>query len=221
MNLFNTENPDPLYIFVLPDEQKNRTIVLRKSSFSPAIFPNISIIDKRIQLHQNHKSPQSIFGVVQPNTNRIQRSKLKDDFDLDTHATNDDEKYVEIVAENVRTEKNFFQFMDKLNKDKIASGGGEGENVAVAPPPSAAAYKQHSLNGEDNVLDFEHGIHQGYRLPLEESSGDSGGYYYQRKKNTKPNNGKVSWQDLGLGGWSGRLSRPAWNFRKGKTYVTP
>lgn len=201
-----------MYIFVLPDDKKNRTIVLRKSNFSPAIFPNISVIDKRIQSHQLNYKSQSIFGSLAQN-NRIQRSKLKDDeFDLDSYATtNDDEKYVEIVAENVRTEKNFFQFMDKLNKDKINSGG---ENVFV---PSAAAYKQQQLQSGDNLLDVEHIFQHGYQLPLE-TSGD--GYLNQRSKNAKQkNNSKVSWRDLGLNGWSGRLSRPAWNFRKSKRYM--
>lgn len=200
LNFFNIDNPDPLYVFVLPDTTKNRTVVLRKSNFSPAIFPNISILDKRIQWHS------STLKAVPPThlpaeSKRIQRSRLPpDDSNVESVASTEDEQYV--VAENVRTEKNFFKFMDKLNNGRISND--------VQEQPSAVAL--HQIHG-DLSYEIDDVLPNGYRFPLEKP-GDS---FYQRQKYPKRST-RISWKELGLNGWSGRLSKPGIHYRKGKRF---
>lgn len=200
LNFFNIDNPDPLYIFVLPDATKNRTVVLRKSNFSPATFPNISILDKRIQSHSStFKSlPQS--QLLPAESKRIQRSKLllDDSSSVENDASTEDEQNV--VAENVRTEKNFFKFMDRLNNGRLSND--------VEDQPTAAALQQ--IQG-DHLYEIDDVLPSGYRFPLE-NPGDS---FYHRQKYPKRST-KISWKDLGLNGWSGRLSKPGIRYRKGK-----
>lgn len=120
--MFNLHNLNPTYVFRIPDG-KNRTIVLRKSDFSVAIFPNITNLNKFKQTTQNIQPSPSTRHQVKLKSEEV-LDELKHErllFQKNLNGNFDDIDYDEnmrkIVEENVRSEKEFIKFMRELNED--------------------------------------------------------------------------------------------------------
>lgn len=74
-SLFNLNNMNPTYVFRLPDT-KNRTLVLRKSDFTAAVFPNITNVNKFAKSSENlQASPSSKHSVKVKNDELLDELK--------------------------------------------------------------------------------------------------------------------------------------------------
>lgn len=99
-NSFNTKNLNPAYIFILPDKH-NRTLVLRKNDFLEIDYPNISHINKF------RKMQKDFF-------NKNEEKEMKEKME---NMYSDDSESIEMVAENMRTERNFYKWVEDYNND--------------------------------------------------------------------------------------------------------
>lgn len=205
VNSFNLYNADPLYIFVLPGEI-NQTLVLRRSNFSEAIFPNVAALhilrklslashayaaqhdyDKKLEkLKKNDEIPQVKLDQF-----------LKGVYELDEAAS------LRIIEENVRTERNFLKFMEDLNKhNEIAA---ESKQVV-----SVKTKDGRSLNEYEVLLQDIHAKAEGSNNQLLLT-----GETMEKIKATKrPQQQNVSWKEMGLDGWVGSLN-PLYTFPNG------
>lgn len=103
-NSFNTKNLNPAYIFILPDKH-NRTLVLRKNDFLEIDYPNISHINKF------RKMQKDFFN---KNSEKEMKEKMENMY-------SDDSESMEMVAENMRTERNFYKWVEDYNNDVDSS----------------------------------------------------------------------------------------------------
>uniref|UniRef100_A0A182K2R2 Uncharacterized protein n=1 Tax=Anopheles christyi TaxID=43041 RepID=A0A182K2R2_9DIPT len=112
LSLFNTENLNPTYVFLLPMEGKNhvRKLIYQRSDFEEAQFPNVSTINK-FTGKPNRTMATSI--VSKPSSDMQLEKKIFEHLDKDTM----DDGTRKVIEENVRTERNFMKFMDELNRD--------------------------------------------------------------------------------------------------------
>ncbi|XP_065093447.1 uncharacterized protein LOC135714105 [Ochlerotatus camptorhynchus] len=109
LSVFNIENLNPTYVFLLPSGEKNKIhkIIYQKSDFLDAEFPNVTSLNK-------FKRSLNI-------SNELKEADYPD-MELKSFAHNSDNEDVEdsmleIVADNIRTERSFIKFMDELNDD--------------------------------------------------------------------------------------------------------
>ena len=117
--IFNLNNFDPTYVFRLPDN-KNRTLVFRKSDFYPAVFPNITNVNKfndktELQMSSSVKRPVKVKN--EEFFDELKDERLIFENNLSNNFDDHDDNMKEIVDENVRSEKDFIQFMTDLNAD--------------------------------------------------------------------------------------------------------
>uniref|UniRef100_A0A182NFX8 Bromo domain-containing protein n=1 Tax=Anopheles dirus TaxID=7168 RepID=A0A182NFX8_9DIPT len=110
LSLFNTENLNPTYVFLLPMEGKNhvRKLIYQRSDFEEAEFPNVTTINKF-----TGKPNRTAAGGGKPGGDMQLEKKIFEHVDKDTM----DDGTRKVVEENVRTERNFIKFMDELNRD--------------------------------------------------------------------------------------------------------
>lgn len=116
--MFNFHNLNPTYVFRIPGIA-NRTIIFRKSDFSIAIFPNITNINKFKQTSQPIQQSSSTQHQVKVKSEEV-LEELKHErliFQQNLNANYDDSDFDDIVDENVRSEKDFINFMRDLNED--------------------------------------------------------------------------------------------------------
>ncbi|XP_053691387.1 uncharacterized protein LOC128739910 [Sabethes cyaneus] len=111
LSVFNMENTNPTYVFLLPsvDKKHIHKLIYQKSDFLEAEFPNVTSINK-FKRSLNH----SLYEYSE-NNDYVEHevrtfSKADDNDDCDNSMK-------EIVEENIRTERNFIEFMDDLNDD--------------------------------------------------------------------------------------------------------
>ncbi|XP_055323235.1 uncharacterized protein LOC129578532 [Sitodiplosis mosellana] len=191
---FNVFNPDPLYIFVLPDGS-NRTIAFRRSNFSDISFPNTTSLQT---IQTILKSSKYAHLFPSPEEMAAKQMALNDKFFTKYNQFMSDEKdlfeseSLKIVEENVRTEKSFFKFMDKLN-DQVSNDEASIED-----------------SGEQTPLDSKHASSDYQALIRNIHSKDHVGNYElaKDKKEQKiawPAHEKLSWDDFGLHGWIGNI----------------
>ncbi|XP_041764657.1 uncharacterized protein LOC121602973 [Anopheles merus] len=111
LSLFNVDNLNPTYVFLLPMEGKNhvRKLIYQRSDFEEAEFPNVTTINKFSE--RPNRTGASI--VASPGSDMQLEKKIFDHLDKDTM----DDGTRKVVEENVRTERNFIKFMDELNRD--------------------------------------------------------------------------------------------------------
>ncbi|XP_053670284.1 uncharacterized protein LOC128720630 [Anopheles nili] len=109
LSLFNTENLNPTYVFLLPMEGKNhvRKLIYQRSDFEEAEFPNITTVNKF-----TGKSNRTT-AVSKPGVDMLLEKKIFEHIEKDTM----DDGTRKVIEENVRTERNFIKFMDELNRD--------------------------------------------------------------------------------------------------------
>lgn len=205
-NSFNLYNPDPLYVFVLPGET-NQTLVFRRSNFSEAIFPNVTTLQMLRKLSSASKlyANQNLYD--KKNGKRWKNEEIpnvkfeqfkKSNYDLDEAAS------LKIIEENVRTERNFYKFMEDLNSENQIEDSKRSEKPTR--PKESRSFNEYELllheihttgsEGNDNQL-----LLTGEFLPS----------HKLKRKRTQ----HVSWEDMGLDGWSGSL-RPLYTFPKGQ-----
>lgn len=205
-NAFNVHNQDPLYVFVLPGAE-NETVVLRRSNFEEAIFPNVTILRMLRKMVKTSKWLQT------ENTDRKSEKFWKSDerfrakyeqFKQDANDVDEDES-MNVVEENVRTERNFLKFMDTLNVNDIENNDNGIEDshteTTTTPEENSDSESQHIerlVNDYQSLLKDVHSKGHIGKYGLSHAHWDS--------PTTKgPAKTKVSWKDLGLEGWTGQL----------------
>lgn len=117
--IFNLNNFDPTYVFRLPDK-RNRTLVFRKSDFLAAVFPNVTNVNKfndraELQMSSSIKHPVKVKN--EEFFDELKDERLIFEDNLSNNFDDHDDNMKEIVDENVRSEKDFIQFMTDLNAD--------------------------------------------------------------------------------------------------------
>ncbi|XP_035781078.1 uncharacterized protein LOC118460686 [Anopheles albimanus] len=144
LSLFNMENLNPTYVFLLPMDGKNhvRKLIYQRSDFEEADFPNITTVNKFTGRNPNRTTPS-----VKPGGDMVLEKKIFEYIDKDTM----DEGTAKVVEENVRTERNFIKFMDELNRDLEDEERRRmtKENVrkpASSPSSSASLFTPHATN---------------------------------------------------------------------------
>lgn len=121
-SIFNLNNVNPTYIFRLPDKsKKNRTIVLRKSDFTSAVFPNVTNVNKFTSTTRNLEASSSSKHSVKAKNEDLEELK-HERLIFENNVSNnyddyDDSSMKHIVDENVRSEQEFIRLMNDLNED--------------------------------------------------------------------------------------------------------
>lgn len=113
----NKLSDNPIYQFRLPN---NRTLVFRKSDFTAAVFPNITNVNKFIKSSENLQVSSSSKHPVKVKSEEV-LDELRHEsltFENNLNADDYDENMKKIVEENVRSEKEFIELMNGLNKDE-------------------------------------------------------------------------------------------------------
>lgn len=182
---FNVHNPDPEYVFLLPGST-NTTLVFHRSNFTDISFPNTTSIQAMYNLLKKSKLSHE----------RIPKQFLSDqrffakyeDFMSSENDLHEAES-LKVIQENVRTEKSFLKFMEKLNKDT--------DSITVeANSEPYELFKQQTTNYPTLIRN----IHAEEHIGNYELSKDS-------KYEKSPTNENISWDDLGLTGWIGTLNK--------------
>lgn len=197
-SVFNIDNPNPMYIFVLPGEQ-NRTLVLTRNNFDKAVYPNISTGQRFVK---DDRHSNKLLQLFDSNTHKdkLKKSDVADNTIFDLKDLDESES-MRIVAENVRTERNFIEFMERLNENANLGGGDViPKKVALNNPKT----KQVNREYEDLVSPKLK-----YKFEID--------YSADLLKPTTQNSLKTTeldWKDLGLDGWMGGLREPGKDFDK-------
>lgn len=205
---FNIHNPDPMYVFVLPNAL-NQTIILRRSNFSDISFPNTTKIQKLQNLLKSSK-----FAHLFPSHDELTAKQLALDQRFFTKyqqfmsSENDlrEAESIRIIEENVRTEKNFFKFMNKLNEDDIDHHGVSIEDSDEHHRPKINHQHRHHHESTD-YPSLIRNIHTKAKTNI-------GGYALAKDYIHKPpivswsstTQKPISWADFGLHGWVGKIN---------------
>lgn len=157
MPQLNLENPNPTYIFILPEFAYNRTIKLHRSDFLTATYPNISY-GKRIYkknsfgIHFDVFDKHSMSFEEIEMLNNIQSQKIfQNDFN-----NFEFDQYSNVINENLRTERNFVRMMVEVNNypETFTEKSLKKSNVENEKHLKNSNYKysfQQSNNHKDNV----------------------------------------------------------------------
>ncbi|XP_031633157.1 uncharacterized protein LOC116346962 isoform X2 [Contarinia nasturtii] len=201
---FNVFNPDPVYVFVLPSSgDSNRTLVFRRSNFSDISFPNTTSLQTIQKILKSSK-----YAHLFPSTDDIASKQLAlgDKFftnykqfmssESDLHEA----ESLKIVEENVRTEKNFFKFMDRLNEERASDLSDSDESASIED-----SGEQTPLETKYVSNDYRHGF-----IKEIHSKDHVGNYELAKEQDYSkvewPKNDKLSWDDFGLHGWIGNIN---------------
>lgn len=187
-NSFNIDNPNPMYIFVLPGE-KNKTLVLTRNSFDPAIYPNISTGQRFIK--DDHHA-NKLLQMLDSGTLKDKSKETEADNLIFNIKDLDEAESMRIVAENVRTERNFIEFMERLNKN---GHGSSSDDISRTVNKEYADLVSPKLK---------------YKFEID-YSGDALRPTTQSLRGTVKTT-ELGWKDLGLDGWIGGLREPGKDF---------
>lgn len=119
-SIFNLNNVNPTYVFRLPDN-RNQTLVLRKSDFSAAVFPNITNVNKfkkpadKLEMSSSIKHPVAVKS--EESVDELKHEKNIFDNNINSNFEDYDDNMKHIVDENVRSEKEFIKLMNEMNED--------------------------------------------------------------------------------------------------------
>jgi hypothetical protein len=166
--VFNVKSVNPTYVFVLPDH-KDRTLVLRRSDFNEAVFPNVTNLNKFKKSPLNPKGDEPTRGTV---------NEEASDLDGAVDEDYDESQMGRIIEENIRTERNFIEFVDNLNDDLEEEY--ESSQLSDRYQYSLGQESKISTTKVKAIVDLKR----------------------KRIQNSK----KIDWKDLGLDGWFGGLS---------------
>lgn len=175
-SIFNLNNVNPTYVFRLPDN-RNRTLVFRKSDFTAAIFPNITNVNKFTKSSENLQVQPSMKHQVKVKNEELLEELKHERYIFENNVNSNfddyDDNMKQIVEENVRSEKEFIQLMTDLNED---------------------------LNEED----LREKYHQ--RLKSPPSKTVTTKQLKSDKNKSKKRSEDEDWEELGLSGWSGTVA---------------
>lgn len=206
---FNVYNPDPVYVFVLPDES-NRTITFRRSNFSSVSFPNTTSLQVLHKLLKSSKLAHLFPSYDQYAPKQAAQDDRRFLAKYKQFMSSEDDLHeaesLKIIEENVRTEKNFFKFMDQLNDD-IA-------NDAISIEASAERTVLDSTHKPTDYSALIRNIHANdhignYKLQQSDSSSFPHKLANDRKQEKvawPSDDESVSWDDFGLHGWVGNIN---------------
>lgn len=238
---FNLDTPDPMYVFVLPESTKNRTLVLRRSGFNEAVWPNISPLQRHI-MHANisqlynlienaeskvlHKQPRRIKASV-PTIRLVKKRPKGQTRPKAVNADLDEAESVRVVDENVRTERNFLRFMEYLNDHPSF----DDQDVELRDSNRFAI----SSSLEPYHTDFADGRLPGHTTPVSSSGWRStrpshsaslsqveygfGAAYTTPSSSEDDSSSSVGWDELGLDGWLGGIKAPGQRFSQGRYLI--
>uniref|UniRef100_A0A182W161 Bromo domain-containing protein n=1 Tax=Anopheles minimus TaxID=112268 RepID=A0A182W161_9DIPT len=108
LSLFNMENLNPTYVFLLPamdGKTHVRKLIYQRSDFEEAQFPNVTTVNKFTGKPNRTGKPGSDM--------LLEKKIFEHTIEKDTM----DDGTRKVIEENVRTERNFIKFMDELNRD--------------------------------------------------------------------------------------------------------
>lgn len=201
-NAFNVHNQDPLYVFVLPGV-RNETVVLRRSNFDEAIYPNVTTLQilRKIAVQSKWLQSEAADRKSEKFWKNDERFRIK--YEQFKHNANDLDEIDRVVEENVRTERNFFKFMDTLNVNEV-DGNGIDSSTETTSTPSDDTMDSESQREERRLNEYQ-------SLLMDVHSKDHIGKYglghghWDAPTSKRPSNAKVSWEDLGLHGWKGAI----------------
>lgn len=215
VNSFNIYNPDPMYVFVLPGDESNITLVFHRSNFSETSFPNTTSLLKLHSILKNSKLGQYIQferhrapKLLVNDFRFFERYKeLMNDADLDDAAS------LRVVEENVRTERNFFKFMDNLNKQSdvqhndvttqsYVNSDTFGLRLSHSSKQNGQQYKENQLKqkGRSEYQSLLKNIHSHSHLGNYQLGNSAQHYENFEKEKFSTNSQGVTWEDLGLPG---------------------
>lgn len=194
---FNVYKPDPKYVFVLPGSS-NRTLEYHRSNFSDISFPNTTSLQTLQKILKSSK-----FAHLFPSHDEqiAKQLALNDRFfeKYKQFMSNENDLYeaesLKIVEENVRTERSFFKFMDKLN---------DGTDSDAEVSTDESDERQSSPKHRPTATDYS-------ALIKTIHANDHVGNYELTKDNSRepvkwPGSEHLSWDDFGLHGWIGKIN---------------
>lgn len=206
---FNIYNPDPMYVFSLPDNL-NHTVVLRRSNFTEITFPNttaLQSIQKILRsskfkplLETDHRKPKDLLTQDQHFFAKYQQF-ISDENDLYEAESR------KAVEENIRTERNFLKFMDRLNEDDsdsvvIEANEDDSRTRIQQTLPKPLDYQSliKNLHSKNHIGSYHLAVDE-QRQPQPQQQ-----QQHQQAKIVRPNKNKVTWEDFGLHGWTGNIN---------------
>lgn len=199
---FNIYDPDPVYVFVLPGNDANQTLVFRRSDFSEITFPNMTSLQRLQKLLKNSQiafSPtndddQQSRKQLFPNQQKF-LAKYKH-FLSDNAYDSDEAESLKVIEENVRTEKNFFKFMDKLNDGFVGDEVNRFDDIENDHELESRSHKYRTTTDYRALIRTLH------------SREHIGSYELANKHTriTRPLSDKITWDDFGLNGWVGNIN---------------
>lgn len=143
--IFNLNNVNPTYVFRLPDN-RNQTLVLRKSDFTAAVFPNITNINKfkkpadKLEMSSSIKHPVAVKS--EESVDELQHEKNIFENNVKDNFEDYDDDMNHIVDENVRSEKEFIQLMTEMNEDLNEEDLRQSQRQKLVQPPKKKKPKQ-------------------------------------------------------------------------------
>lgn len=188
MDDLNIRNPNPVYIFVIPDEQSNRTVAYRRSDFASTTFPNTTLLQHfHKMLRESSFKPYIDALDEQEMTKQIHVTNRRflakyNDFLSDR---SDELGSLDAIHENVRTEKNFFKFMDEINGENERA---EKQSPLITTTDYRSLIKE--LHSTDHIGNFA--------LAASEQ-------LEHRAQLLDEKDSETTWEDLGLDGWTGNI----------------
>lgn len=199
MSSFNLYNADPMYMFVLPGE-KNRTLIFHRSNFTEAIFPDIVPLKQLRKLsyasHQiaHQKNYHDLKADKYSKSDEIPKNKF-DQFKNGAYDL-DEASSLKIIEENVRTERNFLEFMEDLNRNQENEIEQESRQLT-----SVSAKDDQGLNEYEVVLkNIQDKSTNEKQLLL------TGETLTEVKEFNRRRAQGISWREMGLEGWLGSLN---------------
>lgn len=194
---FNVYQPDPTYVFVLPGGG-NRTLEYHRSNFSDISFPNTTSLQTLQKILKSSK-----FAHLFPTHNEqiAKQLALNDRFfeKYKQFMSSENDLYeaesLKIVEENVRTERSFFKFMDKINdgtdSDEVSTENSDERELRSKHRPTATDYSAliKNIHANDHIGNYE--------LANDNSRGTV----------KWPSSETLSWDDFGLHGWVGKINQ--------------
>lgn len=210
---FNIHNPDPMYVFVLPNAL-NQTLILRRSNFSDISFPNTTKLQKLQNLLKSSKFAHLFPSHDERMSKQAaldQRFFTKYQQFMSSESDLHEAESIRIIEENVRTEKNFFKFMNKLNGGvdnhgtSIEEDSDEKRSRPKQPPPSPKE-EHHHHHQQTDYPSLIRNIHT-------KAKTDIGSYALAKGNRHRPpivhwstTQKPISWADFGLHGWVGSIN---------------
>lgn len=150
-SIFNLNNVNPTYVFRLPDN-RNQTLVLRKSDFSAAVFPNVTNVNKfkkpadKLEVSSSIKRPVALKS--EDSIDELKHEKRIFDNNISGNFEDEDDM-MHIVNENVRSEEDFIKLMNEMNDDLNEEDLRQIQHQKLVQPPKKKKAPKQKISEED------------------------------------------------------------------------